>query len=74
MIYSLRSCPPSLDLIPAKSIDDYNSINYLRAAADIAKHARDFEREIFAGSRALPLEVHANQVAPGKLARQALGY
>jgi catalase len=42
MIYSLRQCPPSLGLIPARSIDDYNSINTLRAASDIAKRVRVF--------------------------------
>lgn len=39
-IFSLRHCPPSLGLIPSRSLDDYNSINYLRAKADIAKKAR----------------------------------
>lgn len=47
MIFSLRNGPPSLGLIPATSIDDYNSINYMRAKADIAKRARLFAYEAF---------------------------
>ena len=46
-IFSLRHCPPSLALIPARSLDDYNSINYLRAVADIAKRARVFRYRFF---------------------------
>ena len=40
MRYSVRHCPPSLALLPAESIDDYNSINYMRARSDSAKSAR----------------------------------
>lgn len=39
-IFSLRHCPPSLGLIPARSVDDYNSINYMRAKSDLAKKIR----------------------------------
>lgn len=46
-IFSLRNCPPSLGLIPAKSADDYNSINYIRAKADIAKRVRVWRYKAF---------------------------
>lgn len=45
MITSVANCPESLALIPATSLEDVNSINYLRAASDIAKHARVFAYE-----------------------------
>lgn len=47
MIYSLKHCPPSLGLIPATSIDDYNSVTYLRAHVSIVKHVRVFAYKLF---------------------------
>jgi hypothetical protein len=46
-IFSLRHCPPSLGLIPARDVDDYNSINYVRARSDIAKKARVWRYKLF---------------------------
>jgi hypothetical protein len=40
--FSIGHQPPSLGLIAAKSIDDYNSINYARRRMALAKHARIF--------------------------------
>ncbi len=40
MVYSIDQQPPSLGLIPAKSIHDYNSVNYLRVRSKPAKIAR----------------------------------
>lgn len=54
MIYSLRNAPASLAMLPATSVDDYNSINYLRAAADIAKHARVLVYKLFGPPKPQP--------------------
>jgi hypothetical protein len=40
MYFSLNHHPSSVGLIEATSVHDYNSLNYLRAKADIAKKAR----------------------------------
>ncbi|MEZ4266068.1 MAG: hypothetical protein R3F39_06800 [Myxococcota bacterium] len=40
MWFSLSHHPPGLGILPAKSIDDPNSLNYMRAKSDIAKRAR----------------------------------
>jgi arachidonate 5-lipoxygenase len=37
---SVAHAPPSLAIIPAHDLDDYNSLNYMRAKSSIAKHAR----------------------------------
>ncbi len=54
MYFSLRNHPSSVDLIPATSIHDYNSLNYIRAKADIAKKARLFAYRIFGMPKELP--------------------
>jgi len=56
MYFSLNQSPPSLGLIPAKSIHDYNSLNYIRAKADIAKKARLWAYKMFGMPKALPDE------------------
>ncbi|MBK9731574.1 MAG: hypothetical protein IPO83_09830 [Chitinophagaceae bacterium] len=38
--FSLNNMPKSLGRIPAKSIYDYNSVNYMRAHSEIARKAR----------------------------------
>lgn len=40
MRYSVGHHPPSLALLPATSVDDYNSVNYMRVRAGIAKSLR----------------------------------
>jgi len=40
MWFSLAHHPPGLGIIPAKSIDDPNSINYMRVKSDTAKRMR----------------------------------
>jgi hypothetical protein len=40
--FSIGHQPPSLGLIAAYSVDDYNSINYARKRMALAKHARIF--------------------------------
>lgn len=47
MRFSLRHAPPTLAALPAVSIDDYNSINYMRIKSDYAKSARLFFYRIF---------------------------
>jgi len=54
MRYSVEHCPPSLGMLPATSIDDYNSINYMRAASAAAKSARLFFYKIFGMPKAVP--------------------
>lgn len=42
MRFSLNHAPPSLGLLPAASIDDYNSVNYMRAKSDLARNFRAY--------------------------------
>jgi len=44
--FSLNNMPSSLGIIPAKSIHDYNSLNYLRSHAELARKARMFSYKI----------------------------
>lgn len=44
--FSLNNMPKSLGIIPAKSIHDYNSLNYMRANSEIARKARIFSYKI----------------------------
>jgi len=53
MYYSLRHSPKCISMLPAESIHDYNSINYIRAKADIAKRARLFTYKL----RGMPPEL-----------------
>lgn len=57
-IFSLRHCPPSLGLIPARDRDDYNSINYMRAAADIAKKIRVLRYKLGSGPADVRDDLH----------------
>ena len=45
--FSLKNMPKSLGIIPAKSMYDYNSLNYIRAKSEIARKARLFSYKIF---------------------------
>ena len=47
MIFSVSAVPPSLAILPAQSLDDYNSVNYLRQKAGIAKKSRLFAYKLF---------------------------
>ena len=44
----------SVSLIPATSIDDYNSLNYLRAKVDLAKKCRLLAYKLFGMQKPLP--------------------
>ena len=39
--FSVNNMPKTLGVLPAHSIFDYNSLNYMRAHSEIARHARD---------------------------------
>jgi arachidonate 5-lipoxygenase len=45
--FSLKNMPKSLGIIPAKSIYDYNSLNYIRAQSHIARKARLFAYKLW---------------------------
>jgi arachidonate 5-lipoxygenase len=47
MVFSIAHQPPSLGVLAAASIDDYNSINYLRERAVVAKKARLLTYRVF---------------------------
>ena len=52
--FSLNNMPASLGMIPAESIYDYNSLNYLRAHSEIARKARIFAYKLFGGPEPIP--------------------
>lgn len=54
MRFSVGHCPPSLALLPATSIDDYNSVNYMRVRAGIAKTMRLVAYKAFGMPRPVP--------------------
>jgi catalase len=45
--FSVNNMPKSLGIIPAYSIFDYNSLNYLRSHSELARKARLFSYRIF---------------------------
>jgi hypothetical protein len=47
MRFSVSKTPRSLGLLPATSLDDYNSVNYMRACAGAAKTMRLFAYRLF---------------------------
>jgi arachidonate 5-lipoxygenase len=54
--FGVSNMPKGLDCIPAKSIYDYNSLNYMRARTEIARKARLFGYKIFGK----PVEIPEN--------------
>jgi arachidonate 5-lipoxygenase len=56
MYFSLNHRPSSIDILPAKSVHDYNSLNYVRARMDLAKKARLWSYKLFGMPKALPDE------------------
>lgn len=52
--FSLNNMPKSLGVIPAESIYDYNSVNYMRSHSEIAKKARIFACKLFGGPVEIP--------------------
>jgi arachidonate 5-lipoxygenase len=45
--YSVANLPPAIRLLPAKSIHDFNSINYMRAREGLARWTRTFMIALF---------------------------
>jgi len=45
--FSVNNMPRSLGVLPAKSVYDYNSLNYLRAHSEIARKARMFSYKLW---------------------------
>jgi catalase len=54
--FGVSNMPKGLDCIPAKSIYDYNSLNYMRAKTEIARKARLFGYKVFGK----PIEIPEN--------------
>jgi len=52
--FSFKNLPAGLEIIPAKSIHDYNSLNYMRKKADFAKHARRWAYKVFGMPHEIP--------------------
>ena len=52
--FSFANLPEGLGIIPAYSIYDFNSLNYMRLKADLAKKARRFAYEIFGMPKEIP--------------------
>lgn len=47
MSFSVGNMPKTLGVLPAKSVYDYNSLNYLRLHSEIARKARLFSLKLF---------------------------
>ncbi|HYO73253.1 MAG TPA: hypothetical protein VEU33_45030, partial [Archangium sp.] len=52
--FSLANHPPSLGLLPTECIDDYNSLNYMRRASDVARMLRVLICSVVGGRKRLP--------------------
>jgi arachidonate 5-lipoxygenase len=52
--FSLNNMPKTLGIIPAESIHDYNSLNYMRSHSEIARKARIFAYKLFGGPKEIP--------------------
>ncbi|MFN4762969.1 hypothetical protein ACKGJN_07605 [Gillisia sp. Q332] len=52
--FSLNNMPKTLGIIPAKSIYDYNSLNYMRSHSEKAKVARLMSYKIFGYPKPIP--------------------
>lgn len=58
--FSLNNMPASLSYIPAKSIYDYNSLNYMRSHSEIARKARLLSYKVFGFPPAIPNDDNRN--------------
>ena len=52
--FSLNNMPKTLGIIPAKSIYDYNSLNYMRAHSETARRARLLSYKLFGYPKEIP--------------------
>ena len=58
--FSLNNLPKSLRIIPAKSIYDYNSLNYMRSHSEVARKARIFSYRLFGYPPEIPYDDNRN--------------
>ena len=58
--FSLNNMPDSLGILPAESIYDYNSLNYMRSHSEIARKARIFAYKLFGSPAEIPDNNHRN--------------
>mgnify|MGYP001547337973 FL=1 len=58
--FSLNNMPESLGILPAESIYDYNSLNYMRSHSEIARKARIFAYKLFGSPAQIPDNDHRN--------------
>lgn len=61
MIFSMRNMPRGLGTIPANSIFDYNSLNYMRKHSDLARKARVFAIKLFGVPPEIPDDDNRNE-------------
>lgn len=61
MLFSMNNMPKGLDALPAYSIFDYNSLNYMRKRSDIARKARIFAIKLFGLPPEIPNDDNRNQ-------------
>jgi len=52
--FSLNNMPQGLGILPAESIYDYNSVNYMRSHSEIARKSRIFAYKLFGGPQKIP--------------------
>jgi len=64
--FSVNNMPKSLGVIPAKSIFDYNSVNYMRAHSEIARKARLWSYKVFGMVPPIPDNDNRNSETWGK--------
>jgi arachidonate 5-lipoxygenase len=64
--FSVNNMPKSLGIIPAKSIFDYNSVNYMRAHSEIARKARLWSYKVFGMVPPIPDNDNRNSETWGK--------
>jgi catalase len=68
--FSLKNMPKTLGFIPAKSIYDYNSLNYLRAHSERARKARLLSYKIFGFPNEIPNNEDRNSGDWNKIQRE----
>ena len=58
--FSLNNMPKTLGILPAKSIYDYNSLNYLRSHSEMARKARLLSYKVFGYPSEIPDDDNRN--------------
>jgi arachidonate 5-lipoxygenase len=64
--FSVNNMPQTLGVIPAVSIYDYNSLNYMRAHSEIARKARLFSIKLFGMVKPIPDNDYRNNEVWGE--------